>query len=257
MIRFFGGTCLAVLLLAAPAAPFAQTAEPDESAAEVPVQAEAVEALDRMAAHLRTLKSFTLIADTREDDVLDSGEKLEMGGRSIYKVRGNDRLFLSRSDDQAVRDYYYNGKTVTQWAPNLGYYNVFEAPATTVEMLDLAFEKYGVAVPLADLFYWGTERSNVKSVSSAYFVGEGSVNGATCNHYAYRTTGVDWQVWIRKEGEPLPCKLVITDTEEASKPQYGATLTWSTADTLDDKTFEFTPPEGAREIEEIVVEQAN
>jgi hypothetical protein len=257
MIRFLGGTCLAVLLLAAPAASFAQTAQPDETTAEVPVQAEAIEALDRMAAHLRTLKSFTLIADTREDDVLDSGEKLEMAGRSIYKVRGNDRLFLSRSDDQAVREYYYNGKTVTQWAPNLGYYNVFEAPATTVEMIDAAHVKYGLAVPLADLFYWGTERSNVKSVSSAYFVGEGTVGGATCNHYAYRTTGVDWQVWIRKDGDPLPCKLVVTDTGDASRPQYAATITWSNTDTLDDKTFEFTPPEGAREIEEIVVEQAN
>jgi hypothetical protein len=126
-----------------------------------------------------------------------------------------------------------------------------------VEMIDAAHVKYGLAVPLADLFYWGTERSNVKSVSSAYFVGEGTVGGATCNHYAYRTTGVDWQVWIRKDGDPLPCKLVVTDTGDASRPQYAATITWSNTDTLDDKTFEFTPPEGAREIEEIVVEQAN
>jgi hypothetical protein len=48
---------------------------PTEEAADVKIQPEAIGALDRMAAHLRTLQSFTLIADTTQDDVLEGGER--------------------------------------------------------------------------------------------------------------------------------------------------------------------------------------
>lgn len=252
MRHLLGVAVFGALLLVVPAVANTQAAAPDETASEVPVQAEAVQALDRMAAHLRTLKSFTLSADTREDKVIDSGEKLEVGGKSVYKVRGDNRMFLSRSDDQAVREYFYNGKIVAQFAPNLGYYSLFEAPATTVETLDLVSKRYGVAIPLADLFYWGTDRSNVSSVSSAFFVGEATVNGVVCNQYAYRSKDADFQVWIQRDGDPLPCKLVITDTGEESRPQYAATLSWSTSETFDDKTFEFTPPDGTMKVEQIV-----
>jgi hypothetical protein len=154
--------------------------------------------------------------------------------------------------------YYYDGKSVTQFSPALGYYGVFEAADTIVKTLDLAHQKYDVRMPLADLFYWGTERSNAKEIVSAHFVGEANIGGAACNHYAYRAQIVDFQVWIRKEGDPLPCKIVVTDLEIEARPKFSATLGWDTSAEFSDRDFSFVAPEGATQIDhEETVKAAN
>jgi hypothetical protein len=222
---------------------------PTEEAADVKIQPEAISALDKMANHLRTLDSFTLIADTTQDDVLAGGQKIEIAGHNTYRVRRPDRFVLDVVNDKQHRQYFYDGKTVTQFAPALGYYAVFEAPDTIAKTIRLAHEKRGIQMPLADLFHWGTEHSNVKEISSAHFVGEANVAGSICNHYAYRTQTVDFQVWIRKEGDPLPCKLVVNDRQIEVSPKYSATLAWDVGSQFDDQTFTFVPPEGAEKID--------
>jgi hypothetical protein len=134
-------------------------------------------------------------------------------------VRRPDRLKVSVTTDNSEREFYYDGKTVTQFAPALGYYSVFEAAPTIAETFDLAEEKYDVELPLADLFYWGTDRSDVKSFTAAFASGETRIGGDTCSDYAYRSDVTDVQVWIRKHGDPLPCRLVIVTTDDAARPR--------------------------------------
>lgn len=243
----------AALSLVPPA--LAQSPElPTEDEADVPVQPEAVEVLDKMAAFLRGLQEFRLTATTTRDDVTDDGLKIQIAGRSIYEVRTPDKLKLEVVNDKQTRLYYYDGKTVTQYAPSLGAYSVIEAPETIVKMLDAAAERYDVQIPLADLFYWGTERSNVRNLSSGFFVGESRIGDHTCNHYAYRVEGADFQVWLRKSGDPLPCRLVITTTDDDARPEFGATLSWELEPDLGDAVFAFSPPAGAEQIEQQALE---
>jgi len=254
-----GFSIIFAVMLAAPCA-IAQAASkpPTEEAADVKIQPEALAALDRTAAHLRTLQSFMLIADTTQDDVLEGGEKVEIAGHNVYRVRRPDRFSLDIRNDKQHRQFFYDGKTVTQFAPALGYYGVFEAPDTIAKVLDVAHDKYGISMPLADLFHWGTERSNASEISSAYFVGEANVGGNVCNHYAYRSLNVDFQIWIRKEGDPLPCKLVVTDRQLESRPKVSSTLSWETNSQFPDETFTFKPPEAAIQIDhEPTVSSAN
>jgi hypothetical protein len=91
-------------------------------------------------------------------------------------------------------------------------------------------------------------------VESAYFVGEIKVGGIVCNMYAYRAEDVDFQVSIRKEGGPLPCKLVVTDRTVEAKPKFSATLGWEIGSEFSDATFNFVPPEGSEKID---IEQTN
>lgn len=251
MRQFILGFSLISAVMLAPPWVMAQAASnlPTEEAADVKIQPEALTSLDKMAAHLRTLQSFTLIADTTQDDILEDGEKVEIAGHNVYRVKRPDRLSLDIKNDKQHRQFFYDGKTVTQFAPALGYYGVFEAPNTIAKVLDVAHDKYGIILPLADLFYWGTERSNVSEISSAYFVGEANVGGNVCNHYAYRALIVDFQVWIRKDGDPLPCKLVITDRQLESRPKVSATLSWEMNSQFPDETFIFKPPEAAVQID--------
>ena len=74
---------------------------------------EATAALERMGAHLRTLKTFEVRAATTQDEVLDSGQKVQFGGTTDLKVRRPDRLRADVSSDRKQRQFFYDGKTVT------------------------------------------------------------------------------------------------------------------------------------------------
>jgi hypothetical protein len=101
---------------------------------------------------------------------------------------------------------------------------------------------------LRELFVWGTDAADLDALTGALNIGPATINGELCDHYAYRQEDVDWQLWIRRDGDPLPCKLVITTTSEESHPQYSATLSWKLAASFDDSAFTFTAPEGASQI---------
>jgi hypothetical protein len=213
-----------------------------EAEADIVVQPEAVQALDTMAAHLRTLKEFQLTAAITVEDVLEDDQKIEVSGETNYYVRTPSRLKMRMETDKNTREYYYDGKTVTHVSPLLGYYSVFEAPETIAKTIIAAKKKYGVRFPLADLFFWNSNNEDAAEIKAAYFAGQTKILGERCNHYAYRVEGYDIQLWIRAKGDPLPCRMVVTDTGEVARPQYAATLEWDTDAEFDDSTFLFAPP---------------
>lgn len=233
----------ACLVLATPLA--AGLAQAQEKA----VEPESIEILRKMGEHLRTLKSFTLTADTTQDLVLDDGQKIQVSGVTTYNVRMPDRLKLEVDNDRMHRIYYYDGKTVTQYTPELNLYAQFDAPGTLAETIDLARKRYGLAVPLADLFRAGTDEKALERIYSGFLVGETLLDGNWCNHYAYRVPRVDFQLWVRKEGDPLPCELVTIDRTDPAGPKDDALITIDANATFDDSVFVFTPPPGARKIE--------
>jgi hypothetical protein len=80
------------------------------------------------------------------------------------------------------------------------------------------------------------------------FAGTETVNGVKCEQYAMRQEAVDWQIWLRAGADALPCKIVITTTEDPSMPQYSAVFTWHTKAAFADSTFAFAPPQKAQHI---------
>ncbi len=216
---------------------------------ELAVEPESIEILRKMGAHLRTLKSFTLTADTAQDLMLENGMKIQISGLTSYSVRMPDRLKLEIDNDRRHRIFYYDGKTVTQYTPELNYYAQFDAPGTIAETIDLARKRYGVSLPLADLFYAGTDEKALARIKIGFLAGETLLDGEWCNHFAYRTPRVDFQLWVRKEGDPLPCELVTIDRTDPAGPRDDALITINPDVTFEDSVFVFTPPPGAKKIE--------
>lgn len=67
---------------------------------------------------------------------------------------------------------------------------------------------------------FGRDQSQIDSLKEALYIGNSVVDGKVCDHMAFRQDGIDWQLWVTRSGNPLPCKLVITTTDEASRPEY-------------------------------------
>ncbi|HET6555340.1 MAG TPA: DUF2092 domain-containing protein [Dyella sp.] len=243
--------CLAVMAAACAATPAwaqkdatpATPATPASNAtSDTPaVEPSAIHAIELMAQKLRTLKSFTVTADVTNEDVLDSGQKVTYGGIVTYKVRSPDRFFASVDSDRKQRSFYYDGSKFTVYAPRMHYYAQRPLANTTVaQLVSTAQEKYDIDMPLADLFYWGTDKAPTSTIQSATVIGPARVGKIECDHLLMRQSGVDWQVWISRQ-TMLPAKLVIANLDDPTQPEYSATLQWDTESSLADSIFTFSP----------------
>jgi hypothetical protein len=209
-------------------------------------------AIDRLAAmgnYLRGLKVFAVHADTTNDEVLENNQKLQFAGTVDYLVQPPNHLRLEVKNDRRHRTYTYNGETLTQYAPRIGYYATIDLTGKLGEVVQQVKEKYDLDMPLADLFLWGTSKADPKEIKEANFIGVERIGNKECDHFAFRQEGVDWQICIQQGKQPLPLKLIITTTDEPSQPQYAALLKWNLSPKLSKKDFTFTPPKDSKKIE--------
>jgi hypothetical protein len=241
------------------AAPPPGVADGDQTAAEdaPPIDEESVKALGRMAASLRTLGTFSVVVDSTLEDVLESGQKIQFDHQLTIRAIRPTKLRMDLVSDRKERQIFYDGKTLTVFSPKLGFFTTIDAPATIIETLKMAREKYGVVLPLTDLFTWGTDGAQEKDLTGAMFVGSDTIRGKSCEHYAFREPGLDWQVWIAKGEKALPCKMVITSTGDPAQPQYVAVMDWNPSATLDQSVFAFAPPGNSHKISIGVVDVAD
>lgn len=209
--------------------------------------ADALAALNKMGEALRGMSAFTVTADVTTEQVLDSGQKLQYGGDLKIEAQRPAGFKISMNFDHKEREVYYDGKSVTLFAPTVGYYASVPAPATIGATISTIQDKYGVEVPLADLFQMGADPALTARIKEGFYVGPEQVRGVACEHYAFRQAAADWQVWIRTEGAALPCKMVITTTQDEAQPQYVAFMSWE-ARAPAQAAYTFTPPANAHRI---------
>ena len=141
---------------------------------------------------------------------------------------------MEATGDQQHRLFFYDGKTFTLFAPRLNFYATVPAPPTIVELIDKLKEKFDIELPLVDMFYWGTPRAAVDEIKSAIDLGPTSIGGVSCEQFAFRQPGIDWQIWIQNGDYPLPRKLVISTLTDEARPQYTSVYTWNLAPSFDE-----------------------
>jgi hypothetical protein len=233
---------------AQPPQPVAAISQATTAAASDDVDPGAIAALNKMGEYLRSLKAFQVQAAQTRDEVLDDGQQIQRDSHVDLLARMPDRLRVEVNNAEQHRLYLYDGQNLTVWGQRVNFYATVAAPPTVGKLVAVLDDKYDIRLPLEDLFLWGTPQSKVGEVKSAMDVGPTEVEGVTCEHYAFRQEGLDWQVWIQEGDFPLPRRLVITTLSDDARPQYVAVLTWNLAPSFNDATFEFEPPPGAQKI---------
>jgi hypothetical protein len=230
-------------------APAPAQAAPTTALARDPIDPQSIAALERMGGFLRTLQEMAIKEEHMTDEVLESGQKIQLHGSAELKVKRPNRLRADLTSDRKARQFFFDGKTFTIFAPRERYYAKVDAPPTIAELADVLIKRYDLELPLADLFYWGTPKSGIADIRAGTNVGPSTVDGVLCDHYAFRQQDVDWQIWIQRGPQPLPRKLVITTTSEPSQPQHTVLMRWDLVPRLDERQFVFAPPKDAMRIE--------
>lgn len=250
MSRKWTAAAIAIALLAMNGAAAEELQREEKAAppANGDVDADAIAALEKMGRTLRGLGAFHVDSQASLELVLDSGQKIELDTEVAYQVKKPDKLFVELKGGRKDRKIYYDGHDFTVWAPTLNFYaTVAEVDKNLSQLFIDAAKKYDIEIPLADLFYWGTDYAPVSSITSAFEVGPMTMNGDRVDQYAYSQGDVDWQLWI-SQATSLPRKVVITSHSDPSMPEFSAYLHWDTQTPIDDSVFKFVPAKGVARI---------
>ncbi len=227
-------------VLSAPHSKDAQaTAESSKRSDRSRIDPSVTAALDKMAAYLRSLKAYQVHAKTGREDVLEDGQKVQRDSEIDVLVQTPNRLRFEVADEAGRRLYFYNGSALDGACRTTSTQRRQLPPQSSNSRL--LQEKYNIEVPLADLF-------QSKDITEAMDVGPSQIEGTTCEHYALRQPGLDWQVWIQNGNYPLPRKLIITTLTDEARPQYQSVVSWNLAPSYDDSAFTFTAPPDAHKV---------
>ncbi|MBN8439955.1 MAG: DUF2092 domain-containing protein [Candidatus Accumulibacter sp.] len=240
------------LLTLALAAPFAHA----QSAPPVPAKSTAsaidpgsIQALKDMGAHLQTMTRFKVSTDLTGERVLADGQKLQHSATADIDVHRPNMLRAKMVSPRAVREIFYDGKLATIAIPAQKSYSTVEFTGNLGELVSKLEDRYGVEMPMADMFLWGTPAAPLDKIESAMNAGQDFIDNDLCDHYAFRQGNVDWQIWITTGDKPLPRKLVITNRSDEARPQSVQYFDWNLKPTFKDSVFNFTPPKGATAVE--------
>ena len=136
--------CLVIIVLA-----FAVTAGlPAHSRGQSDaIEPKADELLRKMSDYLAGLEQFSVQTENTLEVVLRSGEKIQYVNPANLSIRRPDKLRADRKGDIVNQEFYYDGKTLTQYMNDGNYYAAVEAPPTVEETIDFARESLDVYAP--------------------------------------------------------------------------------------------------------------
>jgi len=236
---------LALALVSGAPGASAQTAAPAASA----VDPATVQALKNMGAHLQSLQKFHVTNELTGERVLTDGQKLQHMASAAMDVQQPNRIRVKMSSARSQRELFYDGKLVTLFTPAQKYYTSVPFAGSIGDLATTLQAKYGVELPLADLFVLGTPAAPLDKLDSAMNAGQDFVGSDLCDHYALRQGNFDWQIWITVGTKPLPRKLVITNRSDEARPQSVSLIEWDLKPALASSAFTFKPPKDAKAIE--------
>lgn len=226
-------------------------ANPAPAGAEGPkIEPEAAQLLKRMTDYLGSLERFSMETDNMLEDVLVSGQKIQYDFTAGVAIQRPDRLHVERTGDLLQQLIVYDGEYLSIYNPSDAVFARTTAPNNLDDLLAFARDTLDIVPPTGDMVYTNAYELLMASVTEGFVVGKSIVDGVRCDHLAFRTPVVDWQIWIADGDQPLPHKYVLTTMDDPAQPQYLVLMSnWNVAPDFDDALFQFTAPEGASEIE--------
>lgn len=240
---------LMALTLAAPAL-HAQTAPPASAQAAVAaVDPAAIQALKDMGKDLQALKRFKVATELTGERVLADGQKLQHSASAVVYAERPNRMRARMASARNERELIYDGSTVTLYLPAQKSYATTSFSGSLDELVTRLEQRYGIEIPLSDLFTWGTPLAPIDKIDSAMNAGQDFIGDDLCDHYAFRQGNIDWQVWISVGTQKLPRKLVITNRADEARPQSISLIEWHLKPAFSAATFKFTPPKGSSAVE--------
>ncbi len=227
----------------------AQAAPATNTNSPTPAQ-RALALLKPAADKLSEAKAFSFKTHSMVEVPSPVGQMINYFFDSEVAVERPNKLVSKKTGDGPAFDLYYDGKTFSGVDQKLGVYAQTDAPATLDALIPFVMEKTGIYFPCADMVYSDVYGNLTKDLTHAYWVDKSSVDGVLCDHLAFAGPGIEWQLWVGPEKDPLPRRLMVTLLSMERQPRFMVTFSdWKFKSGLPAKHFEFKKPPGANQIE--------
>ena len=212
-------------------------------------QADAKRLLKAMSDYLGAQKAMSFDYDVNLELVSTQQQKIGLASSGTVTLNRPDKLHLTRTGGFANVEMVFDGKTLTLLGKNSNLYTQIEVPGTIDQLEDVLRNKYHRPVPGADLLISDPYKELMSEVNDAKDLGAGVIHGVECDHLAFRTKEVDWQIWIAQGARPYPCRYVITSKKINGWPQYTLdTWGWKTGAEVASDSFKLEIPAVAKKL---------
>ena len=220
-----------------------------------PIDPEALQILKGMTDYRGGLQRFSMHTENTYEDVLETGQKIQFNFSSSVVAQRPDKLRVERSGGHVGQLFVFDGAELHVHEGQQDFYANIDVPGKIDDLLHFARDVLDLVPPTGDMVYSNAFELLTASVTSGFVVGTTVINGVSCNHLAFTTPVVDWQVWVADGDKPLPYRYVLTTRDDPAQPQFVTVISnWNTEPKIDDGTFEFNPPANAIEIDFIRVD---
>jgi hypothetical protein len=213
-------------------------------------EAQAKALLKAMSDYLGAQKAISFDYDTNLEIVSPQKQKVGLASSGTVVLNRPDKLHITRMGGFANVDMVFDGKTLTLLGKNSNLYSQVEAPGTIERLVNELRDKYHRPVPGADLLISDPYDQLMPLVEDVKDLGSGVIRGTECDHLAFRTKEVDWQIWIAHGARPYPCRYVITSPQVEGSPEYVLDIRgWKTDAEVAPDGFKLEIPAGAKKLD--------
>ncbi len=225
---------------------FSLLAVPSASADEAFVK----QAMDAMSKKLGAAEQFSVDFDAALEIVTTEGQLLTLVSSGSVEAERPDKLYAERKGGFADLAFFYDGKRLTLFGKTKNLYAEVETAGSIDDLVNTLREDYHRPVPGGDFLVSDIIAALLDDVTDIKDLGSGVVGGVECDHFAFRSEEVDWEIWLTQEESPTPCLYIITTKDLERSPQYTLRFSnWNFDPDTPASRFEFENTSGAKKIE--------
>jgi len=250
---------MALLIVASPAA--AQPTAQDQAAVAEDSDSQADAVLRNMSDYLGKMQNLSFDYSSDVEVISQGGQtslsglKLQFSSHGHVMLSRPNKLRATRTASYADVELVSDGKTFSVLGKGVNAYAQANAPPTIDDLVHQFRNLTEADFPGADLLMANVYRELNEPIQQGWYIGVDDVDGFPCDHLAFRTAQVDWQIWVQRGAKPIPRKYVITSKWITGSPQYELRISnWDDNPTIAPATYSFKPPAGAKTVSLDVLE---
>ncbi|HEY6598860.1 MAG TPA: DUF2092 domain-containing protein, partial [Pseudomonadales bacterium] len=177
------------------------------TAAATALEPKALAILKAMSDRLAAAKSMTFTAVVLYESPSAFGPALVYSTKSDVTMQRPNKLKVMQSADGPATEFYYDGKSMTAFAPAENLIATGRAPATIDAALDQAFDDAAIYYPFTDVIVADPYKDLSDGLQLAFYIGQSKViDDTVTDMVAFANNAVFAQIWIGAE-DKLPRKL--------------------------------------------------
>lgn len=216
---------------------------------QMTLEPKALEVLKAACDRLAAARSMSFTAVVTYESPSRLGPPLAYTTRSEVTLQRPDKLRVITPADGPATAFYYNGKTMTAFAPAENLIAVSDAPPTIDGALKAAFETADIYYPFTDLIVADPYKAVSDGLIMAFYIGQSTVvGGTTTDMVAYADSDVFIQTWIGVE-DKLPRMVRAVYRSDRARLRHQLELSsWQLDVSLPEGSFAPTNASGAMPI---------